>query len=240
MLNIKNRKFLIIFFLILTSIFILNNTSLFEDSDYLEVSVESICGEYPADYVKEDISSNPNYVFVNDPSFESVRLLDEVGNVVFVNSFIECEHYVNGGWNFVPAINYQPTVNDPCLVKNNLREIMNSGVKVYLEDLTLKELVSNKKFLCMGKVDNIINENNQIYYGVVYSRSGYLLLSQVIPFLLLLLLRKISIRAFISILVLSQFVIQYFFHYKFGLNFVNSVSFFQTLFFSFIFYEMKK
>lgn len=239
MLNIKNRKFLIIFFLILTSIFILNNTSLFEDSDYLEVSVESICGEYPADYVKEDISSNPNYVFVNDPSFESVRLLDEVGNVVFVNSFIECEHYVNGGWNFVPAINYQPTVNDPCLVKNNLREIMNSGVKVYLEDLSLNELISNKKFLCIGKVNNIINENNQIFYSAVYSRSAYVLLSQVLP-LLLLFFKQLSIRAFISILVVSQFFIQYFFHYNFGLNFVNSVSFFQTLFFSLIFYEMKK
>lgn len=239
MLNIKNRKFLIIFFLILTSIFILNNTSLFEDSDYLEVSVESICGEYPADYVKEDISSNPNYVFVNDPSFESIRLLDEVGNVVFVNSFIECEHYVNGGWNFVPAINYQPTVNDPCLVKNNLREIMNSGVKVYLEDLSLNELIRNKKFLCIGKVNNIINENNQIFYSVVYSRSAYVLLSQVLP-LLLLLFKQLSIRAFISILVVSQFFIQYFFHYNFGLNFVNSVSFFQTLFLSLIFYEMKK
>jgi len=240
MLILKNRKFLVIFFLVLISIFVLNKTSLFEESDYLEVSVESICGEYPTDYVKEDISSNPNYVFVNDPNFESIRLLDEVGNTVFVNSFIECEHYVSGGWNFVPAINYQPSVNDPCLVKNNLREIMNSEIKVYLEDLTLKEFVSNKKFLCIGKVDNIINENNQIYYGVVYSRSAYALLSLVVPLLLLLLLKQISIRAFISILVLSQLAIQYFFHYNFGLNIVNSVSFFQTLFFSLIFYEMKK
>ena len=239
MLIIKNRKFLIIFFLVLISIFILNNTSFLEESDYLEVSVESICGDYPADYVKEDISSNPNYVFVNDPSFESIRLLDEVGNAVFVNSFIECEHYVSGGWNFVPAINYQPTVNDPCLVKNNLREIMNSGVKVYLEDLYLNELIGNKKFLCIGKVNNIINENNQIFYSVVYSRSAYVLLSQVLP-LLLLLFKQLSIRAFISILVVSQFFIQYFFHYNFGLNFVNSVSFFQTLFLSLIFYEMKK
>ena len=239
MLIIKNRKFLIIFFLVLISIFILNNTSFLEESDYLEVSVESICGDYPADYVKEDISSNPNYVFVNDPSFESIRLLDEVGNAVFVNSFIECEHYVSGGWNFVPAINYQPTVNDPCLVKNNLREIMNSGVKVYLEDLSLNELIGNKKFLCIGKVNNIINENNQIFYSVVYSRSAYVLLSQVLP-LLLLLFKQLSIRAFISILVVSQFFIQYFFHYNFGLNFVNSVSFFQTLFLSLIFYEMKK
>ena len=40
---------------------------------------------------------------MNDPSYEQVRLFDEDGNTVLVNSFIECEHYVNGTWNYYPG-----------------------------------------------------------------------------------------------------------------------------------------
>jgi len=45
-----------------------------------------------------DIGSDPNYVFKNDPLFETVALYDLEGNAINVNSWIECVHYVKGGW----------------------------------------------------------------------------------------------------------------------------------------------
>ena len=38
----------------------------------------------------------------NDPEYELVRLFDADGNTVLVNSFLECQHYVKGGWDYLP------------------------------------------------------------------------------------------------------------------------------------------
>ena len=65
-------------------------------------SVITICGEYPSDFKKINIESNPNFVFVNDPKFEITNVYDLDGNVASVNSFLECEHYVTGGWDVIP------------------------------------------------------------------------------------------------------------------------------------------
>lgn len=62
--------------------------------------VQKLCGEYPVEYIKPEINSIPNFVFENDVNFETVQLWDVDGNTVFVNSFIECEHYVAGGWTY--------------------------------------------------------------------------------------------------------------------------------------------
>ena len=68
-------------------------------------SITELCGETPENYIKEDISSNPNYVFTPDPNFEPKLLYDSESNTVLVNSFVECEHYVSGGWGFEPLKN---------------------------------------------------------------------------------------------------------------------------------------
>ena len=60
--------------------------------------VKIICGNYPKDFKKVEIKSDENYVFENDPTFESVRLFDTENNIVNVNSWLECANYVNGGW----------------------------------------------------------------------------------------------------------------------------------------------
>ena len=69
--------------------------------------VVELCGEYPQDFEKVDISSIPNYVFENDTNYAARQLFDEEENIVTVNSFIECEHYVSGGWGFSPLKNMQ-------------------------------------------------------------------------------------------------------------------------------------
>lgn len=68
-----------------------------------ESTIEELCGNYPEDFLSVDISSNPNFIFENDPSYEAVTLYDIDENVATVNSFLECEHYVSGGWKYVPT-----------------------------------------------------------------------------------------------------------------------------------------
>ena len=63
------------------------------------------CGIEPEGFVKIDISSDPNFVFKNDINYAARQLFDGEGNTVFVNSYLECQHYVLGGWNFTPLKN---------------------------------------------------------------------------------------------------------------------------------------
>ena len=44
------------------------------------------------------IASDPNFVFENDPNFEALKLYNSEGDVIFVNSWVECANYVSGGW----------------------------------------------------------------------------------------------------------------------------------------------
>ena len=66
--------------------------------------VVELCGEIPQNFEKIDFSSNPDFVFENDVSYPARQLFDKEGNTVFVNSFIECDHYVSGGWGFSPVL----------------------------------------------------------------------------------------------------------------------------------------
>ena len=38
-------------------------------------TVEEICGPYPEGYVKEDIASDPNFVFTNDPGYPGLMCM---------------------------------------------------------------------------------------------------------------------------------------------------------------------
>ncbi len=60
--------------------------------------ITSICGDQPSNQELIEIGSDPNFVFQNDPEFITLRLFDIEGNIINVNSWIECAHYVNGGW----------------------------------------------------------------------------------------------------------------------------------------------
>ena len=60
--------------------------------------IKQVCGDSPNGESYVNIVSDPNYVFLPDPSFVKVKLYDVDGNSVIVNSWIECAHYVSGGW----------------------------------------------------------------------------------------------------------------------------------------------
>lgn len=66
------------------------------DKHYSEI--EKICGEKPDNVEIIDVGNNPNFVFKNDINFEAINLYDIENNVISVNSWFECYHYVSGGW----------------------------------------------------------------------------------------------------------------------------------------------
>ena len=75
----------------------------------------NICGVQPEGFVKLDISSDPNFIFNNDPNFPAKQLFDGEGNTVFVNSYLECQHYVLGGWDFTPLVNSELLLQESLL-----------------------------------------------------------------------------------------------------------------------------
>ena len=72
-------------------------------------SIEKICGISNDSTSLEDIANDPNFVFNNDPNYETLVLYGPEGQIINVNSWIECANYVNGGWSsgLVETVNYE-------------------------------------------------------------------------------------------------------------------------------------
>tara|TARA_Y100000817_G_C16405504_1_gene345153 strand:+ start:180 stop:494 length:315 start_codon:yes stop_codon:yes gene_type:complete len=70
--------------------------------------IEKNCGNQPENQEFYIVGNDPNFVFVNDPNFESLRLFDIEGNIINVNSWFECANYVYGGW----SVNYNSFSGD--------------------------------------------------------------------------------------------------------------------------------
>jgi len=73
--------------------------------------IESNCGPQPEGVLYSSPGNDPNFIFTPDPLFESLTLYDTEGNIINVNSWTECAHYINGGWSsnlvtFVPGDKY--------------------------------------------------------------------------------------------------------------------------------------
>ncbi|MDC2990184.1 hypothetical protein OAY98_00170 [Acidimicrobiaceae bacterium] len=102
-----------------------------------EDEIINLCGSYPTDFIEIDFESNPDFVFENDINYEAVKLFDVEGNTVFVNSFTECHHYANGGWNYTPTLRNESDYHDFLVVF--------SIVAIFLANLFFR------KFLKIGK-----------------------------------------------------------------------------------------
>jgi|TARA_A200000113_G_scaffold207752_1_gene205559 hypothetical protein len=61
-------------------------------------NIEQNCGDNVNNIEYSDPGNDPNFIFENDPLFETLTLYSQDGNVINVNSWFECVHYVNGGW----------------------------------------------------------------------------------------------------------------------------------------------
>jgi len=61
-------------------------------------NINIICGQLGDIKQLESIKNDPNFIFENDPNFQTLTLFNENGNIINVNSWLECANYVNGGW----------------------------------------------------------------------------------------------------------------------------------------------
>ena len=62
------------------------------------IIIEKFCGIKPSNQKLIEIGNDPNFIFENDPNFQTIRLFSPEGDIINVNSWIECAHYVNGGF----------------------------------------------------------------------------------------------------------------------------------------------
>lgn len=69
--------------------------------------VVEVCGESNTTLSNLDYDNNPNYVFEIDETFVPINLVNSSGNVITVNSYLECQNYVEGGWKKTNTYNNQ-------------------------------------------------------------------------------------------------------------------------------------
>ena len=63
--------------------------------------LEKICGTKPYNVEFILIGNNPEFVYQSDPSYLVKILYDIDGNIINVNSWLECANYASGGWSDV-------------------------------------------------------------------------------------------------------------------------------------------
>ena len=66
-------------------------------SQLFNANIVNICGQSDNTISLESIANDPNFVFTNDPNYETKVLYFSDGSIINVNSWIECANYVNGG-----------------------------------------------------------------------------------------------------------------------------------------------
>ena len=142
--------------------------------------IKEICGPIPSNYEPTQPTSD-NYVFEVDPSFTSINLFDFLGNGATVNSFEECAHYVNGGWE-----PFKTTIFDIGLVVLyvaiglfGIYKIYKTGIYKYLKPSFLsekvKKLFNSKNFL--KELRNLIQKKwiSRIIYSSYFLLQSYFL-----------------------------------------------------------------
>ena len=103
--------------------------------------VRNICGDYPENFQPAEIIPDKVFIFPNDPSYEAVKVFDTDRNSVFVNSFIECEHYVTGGWNLIPEVDFIQGQDLENLLQNIV--LLFSLFSVFIASIYIKRFLKN-------------------------------------------------------------------------------------------------
>jgi len=99
-------------------------------------NIKIICGESGNFQELEEIGNNPNYVFQKDPNFEVMTLFNENGQIINVNSWLECANYVQGGW-----------ISDKIDLINGERILFLTGCLFIFFYYIKKFIVNNKRLL---------------------------------------------------------------------------------------------
>ena len=81
----------------------------------------------------------------------------------------------------------------------------------------------------MGSIQDLRVDGELSYYQILFSKSAYILISQIIPFLFLIYFTKLSWNRFLIILIFYQTLSQFIMNFYIGLNLLNYVSLSSTL-----------
>tara|TARA_B000000475_G_C15806810_1_gene369888 strand:- start:280 stop:594 length:315 start_codon:yes stop_codon:yes gene_type:complete len=93
--------------------------------------LENICGLKPVDVEFILVGNNPNFIYQNDANYLVKILYDLDGNIINVNSWLECANYAAGGWsNIIPGtVNWEKNIfilysllTITYLMKNKIRD----------------------------------------------------------------------------------------------------------------------
>jgi len=99
----------------------------------MEQIIKNICGNQGSFSELEKIGNDPNFVFENDPNFETIILFDKNNNIINVNSWLECANYVNGGW-----------INNSVETFNGEQFIIFVTLSIFVIYFSIKKLVKRK------------------------------------------------------------------------------------------------
>ena len=119
--------------------------------------VREFCGSTPDDYIPVEITGD-DFIFANDPDFQQINLYDFFGRGATVNSFEECAHYVNGGWE-----PFKTTIFDILIPILYIFVITGVIFVIYkskfLNKTTIISLIKNlQKFLSFDRLKKIFNK----------------------------------------------------------------------------------
>lgn len=199
---------------------------LFDSNEPETRDIKLVCGNYPENYVYIDIGSNPNFVFQPDSDFSPVKLWDIEGNSVFVNSFRECEHYFDGGWNYLPLIEVEEIVND-LQCDSYLKQQIEKDYILDLIEIDREDFFNNLD--CIGALKQIRFDDAGIKILEVYNSNFYnFIFSQVILLALVLIIKRVR-KSYYLLILIYVLSMSFYFNYLLDLNILNFVFFSNTL-----------
>tara|TARA_B100000029_G_scaffold442714_1_gene461312 strand:- start:117 stop:824 length:708 start_codon:yes stop_codon:yes gene_type:complete len=231
MKKMKKNNYILLSILLLASLYFIFKQL---DEQPQLIGVTEACGNYPENYQFIDIENDPNFVFKGDPAYNSVLLWDVEGNSVNVNSFRECEHYVNGGWNHVPE-----TSVEQISTKLNCDEYLRyQGENDYLLDLIE---INNKEFFknldCVGAIKQVRYDDSSIKILEVYNSKFFnLIFSQLLLIVFILFIKKVK-KIYFLLVPIYALAVSLYFNFLLDLNIINFVFFSNTLIATLYLYE---
>ena len=151
-----------------------------------------------------------------------------------MNSFRECEHYVNGGWNYLPV-----TLTEKSSTKLNCDEYLRyQGENDYLLDLIeidKKEFFKNLD--CVGAVKQVRYDDSSVKILEVYNSKYFnLIFSQLLFITFILFVTKVK-KIYFLLVPIYAFAVSLYFNFLLDLNIINFVFFTNTLIGTLYLYE---
>jgi len=135
------------------------------------------------------------------------------------------------------------TENINCFDYENMKDYKKVDAKKrsYFSDQNLKSLIFEKKIFCIGKVSFKNIQLNTYNFEIIYSRSLYLILAQIIPIIIFSVTpTRLYNKFLIFNIICYELVVQVLFNFRTGFNLFNSVSISTSLILCLYIYEKQK